>query len=192
MANTSNEFFALVSQIQVAHDYRELLRQTVWHSQSRVDTLNLLGLGLANLMKKAWEDALVLSLARLLDPPASCGVPNLSARGVVKRLGLGDAARDAVEQIESQFKNIRDWRNKYISHMDLKVGMDQESVTFCWGQLDEMVEHLVKLVGDIQEANGSNRSTFDSSEIKRDVDALFTRLSVVNTAQSLAAATEAN
>ncbi len=103
-------------------EFRELFGDS-----DRVKLLNAIGSGLFwDVQQLSWSD-LMLRLTRLTDPPKSSGKDNLT----VTRLPdlcedpyLRDDVGVLVDKAVDAAKFARDWRNRRISHLDLKLAID--------------------------------------------------------------------
>ena len=103
-------------------EFRELFGDS-----DRVKLLNAIGSGLFwDVQQLSWSD-LMLRLTRLTDPPKSSGKDNLT----VTRLPdlcedpyLRDEVCLLVDKAVDAAEFARDWRNRRISHSDLKLAID--------------------------------------------------------------------
>jgi len=95
---------------------------------SRLELLNKSAAFFFRTVQNVFWDNTLLHIARLTDPPKSCGKDNLS---IQKLPGLVSAelrpsiqAFVAVAIEKSEFS--RDWRNRHIAHKDLKLALKEE------------------------------------------------------------------
>lgn len=78
-----------------------------------------------HILRDALVDSVFMSIARLLDPPVSCGKETLSFAQIIRAIPAGPN-RDAVQGeydglIPIYDAALRHWRNRKISHNDLLI-----------------------------------------------------------------------
>lgn len=78
-----------------------------------------------HMLRAALIDSVFMSIARLLDPPTSCGKDNLSVSRIPLNMPSG-AERDQIQQQYDELVGLYDsalrlWRNRKLSHNDLKT-----------------------------------------------------------------------
>ncbi len=122
-------YHSLLKEITWLHIKWQEYRELYGTSSKRVDLLNSAAPLFFRITQDVlWED-LLLSLARLTDPPISCGKENLTIKAIPKL--ISDASfRKVIASLVSEadvgVSFARDWRNKHIAHRDAKIALGVE------------------------------------------------------------------
>ncbi len=103
-------------------EYRKLFA----HSPERIDLLNETASFLFGVVQEVmWEDIL-LSIARLTDPPKSAGKDNLTITRLpllVTDSALASRAKALIDIARSRCEFARAWRHRRLAHRDLALAM---------------------------------------------------------------------
>ena len=103
-----------------------------------------------HMLRDALIDSVFMSIARLLDPPASCGKDNLSLSRILLNMPPGDEREQTQRQYDELVplynSALRHWRNRKLSHNDLMTirGMSPlPQVSF--NEISELIDKINKL-----------------------------------------------
>jgi len=105
----------------------EFVRTLFYHSERRIDLMNMAAPAFFQLVKRVAVDDLLLSLARLFDRPSHGQGHNLSVRYFVETLGLPNdpSARErinrALERRKGLLRRLKEHRDKTLAHSDVNV-----------------------------------------------------------------------
>lgn len=116
-------FYALYNELVWQHvkwkEYQELFGT----KPSRIDLINEAAPLFFHIVQDAlWEDTL-LHIARITDPPKSCGKSNLTIQslpGLVAK-ELEQRINELIDDAKSKSAFCRDWRNRKLAHKDLDL-----------------------------------------------------------------------
>jgi len=96
-------------------------------SIERIDIMNKTAPFVLRIIQITLWESIVLNIARLLDPPATSGKPNLS----IKQLAQFIDDKSKLEKVNELIANAetfvsfaRDWRNRQIAHRDLDLALN--------------------------------------------------------------------
>lgn len=116
-----------------------------------------------HMLRDALVDSIFMSIARLLDPPASCGKENLSFAQVLRTIPA-DANRDVLQREHDALREgydsaLRHWRNRKLSHNDLQTlkgtaSLPKVSVAEI-SDLINKINHLGRQIGLVQNIDKS-------------------------------------
>jgi hypothetical protein len=119
-------FYAIVADVQLLHakwgDYVELFGV----KPSRIDLLNQVAPDVFARFQDTLFNDVLLHVARLVDPPTSCGKPNLSLKHVAMLVVDADAKcriEPLVADMEEKARFCRDWRNRRLAHADFALAI---------------------------------------------------------------------
>jgi hypothetical protein len=104
-------------------EYVELFGQ----KPSRVELLNRAAPSFFRIVQDALFDDVLLSIARLTDPPKSVGRGNLTLLQLPRHIAdaeLRDRVSVSLEEAKQRSDFCRDWRNRRIAHADLALSLE--------------------------------------------------------------------
>ena len=119
----------------------------------RIELLNYTAPSFFGFLEPALLGDSLLSIMRLTDPPGSGKRKNLTFHrlpGKLQDLGhakLGRKVTPALSSLMSAVKPIRNYRNKWLSHRDLKVGLKEGEKS--WGFSRDDVGQIIHLINGI-------------------------------------------
>src|SRR5260370_34462315 len=103
-----------------------------------------------HMLRDALIDSVFMSIARLLDSPASCGKDNLSLSRILLKMPAGqerDEIQRQYDELVSLYNSaLRHWRNRKLSHNDLMTmrGMSPlPDVSF--NEISELIDRMNKI-----------------------------------------------
>lgn len=119
--------------------YSELWQEVAWlyhvwaeyvalfgTKESRVSLMNSAAPAFMRIVQDSIWEGVLLSIARLTDPPRSAGKDNLSVRSLgaaISDLSLKSRVDAATAAALSASEFCRDWRNRHIAHRDLALSL---------------------------------------------------------------------
>jgi hypothetical protein len=95
---------------------------------SRIDLLNEAAPLFFRIAQDALFEDILLHIARLTDPPESCGKKNLTIRSLGSFLERSEISQELDTLLKVALEKAdfcRDWRNRYIGHRDFKLALEQ-------------------------------------------------------------------
>jgi hypothetical protein len=98
---------------------------------NRVKILNATAASLFQSVEDSMLSDILLSVARLTDPPKSLGQENLSFENLIQEMPSGSLQTEVVNllsQIKEKTQDIKTWRNKKLSHNDLQKALGSFSL----------------------------------------------------------------
>ena len=123
-------YSALMNDVTLLHAKWRQYKQLYAHSRERVALLNeVSGYFFGVVQRTLWENVL-LSLARLTDPPKSVGKDNLTLERLPDLIGnpkLACELKGLVEAVHKACKSARTWRHRRLAHSDLGLALASSS-----------------------------------------------------------------
>jgi CheY-like chemotaxis protein len=113
-----------------------------------------------HMLRDALIDSVFMSIARLLDPPTSCGKDNLSVSRILQNMPSG-AERDQTQRQYDELLGLYDsalrlWRNRKLSHNELKTIKRMSPLpTIPFPEISELINKINELgrrIGHIVQA----------------------------------------
>ena len=166
LARTCLSIFQELSLLNLASTTYEYLFSDC---QERLDLLSRTAPSFFLLVRRAFRREIVLTVARLCDPPRTAGKPNASLRYLLETIGrLGQ--KDLAEEIERQLaqvspivKSIVGQRNKKIAHSDLGVvtGLSEPLPGLQWGELRQVVRGLTDIMNLVERHYRKTETRYD-------------------------------
>jgi hypothetical protein len=103
-----------------------------------------------HMLRDALIDSIFMSIARLLDPSTSCGKDNLSVSRIVRNMPSG-VERDQIQRQYDELRGLYDsalrhWRNRKLSHNDLKTIKGMSPLpTIPYTEISELINKINEL-----------------------------------------------
>ena len=103
-----------------------------------------------HMLRDALIDSVFMSIARLLDPPTSCGKDNPSVSRIVRNMPSG-VERDQIQRQYDELRGLYDsalrhWRNRKLSHNDLKTIKGMSTLpTISYTEISELIDKINEL-----------------------------------------------
>jgi hypothetical protein len=107
-------------------EFRELYGM----KQSRIDLLNKVAHFFFFATQKVYLENIILGIARITDPPETYGKKNITLKALRKYINndhIKAKYDKAISEILSTSDFCRDWRNRWIGHMDYELSVNKQS-----------------------------------------------------------------
>ncbi len=159
----------------------------LYGNQQTVNLLNDIDGHCFGFIQKIYNDSIILSLTKLLDPIGDKSNKNLVLETLINDINDLDLKSELLEQLDSvreSSKIYKKHRNKIIAHSDYKTYFKEEKRYLAINdlELNQIIEHIVKIINEIEKVNQylvySYRIIYD---VGTDCERLLRKLKIVNT-----------
>lgn len=121
--------YAIVNELNGLFLWWKVSKELFWNSPWRAAFLDSVSKNTFSIFEGVLMDNIVLTFAKLTDPPKSSGIENLSFERICtmverKDKQLSEELGASLEKIKKYCKCARDHRHKRLAHFDYKVQMD--------------------------------------------------------------------
>ena len=164
-----DKLFKKVDNAVVQISYRwKIYRQLFDSGQENIDILNRRGSNVFNLLQKLIVDDVILSLARLTDPPGSSSNKNASFSNLLHQsrphleVKVYNEIDGLVAKLFDSVRPIRVYRNKVIAHSDLKHVLGKKILpSMTYDELEIAMESAREFMTRLHSALSYQSSDYD-------------------------------
>jgi hypothetical protein len=184
----SELFLALNNEVTWLHTIWELFTQLYVSGDENFKIMNETAPFFFFTLQTVLFNEMVMIWNRLTDPPSTSGQENASLERLIEQLDqesqslLVASLQSRLERIRIDFKGIRTWRNKRVSHNDLDVTLSKEENSMpkiTRGQLDAGIKEMADFMNEFSlELFGSNQKYVPFLVPRGDANALLQSLRI--------------
>jgi len=165
---TGELFYKLWNSVAHLHLNWKNYRSLFGTSPDRVELLNWVASSFFGLLDGILRHNIVLTIARLTDPPRSAGKDNASLARLVDMLTpftepvLVDELRSELEDLQAHCEPLRQIRNRLLAHDDLATALQYHPDPLpgiSRAYIEGILEKIRKLLGDIEEHFRGSRTS---------------------------------
>lgn len=149
-------------------------RRLFAHSQERVDQMNRRTGDMFRIFRDALLDAVLLDIAKLLDPPQTNKKDNLSLAGAIELLppDRRDELRVKLKALRRELASVLEHRHRRIAHNDRAVALDiEQAAGVTVGGITDAIRKVAGFLDEI--GGGSSDYRVMESDAQKEADLLM-------------------
>lgn len=159
----------------------------LYGKQESVDLLNAIAAHCFGYIQVFFNDSIVLSLTKLLDPSSTGGSKNLVLETLIDDIEESEAnnkLKELLADIKALSSKYRKQRNKSIAHVDYKIKMKDPNqyLPINSEEIDQIIEKIKQFMNTVEEFHGYAIATYHISyDIGANCDVLIYKLKLIST-----------